>query len=214
MSNLKILNTKAYADSVAKKKIRTKSISAPKASYKQLCRKQQRKLCTQKKQLKRLRVQNKDLKKEVKDLKEIVQRLLQGDHDIDLDGGSQADMEKLLLQWNSNEAALRTEINLQDSTGTLDLFWREQLERQSDPKKKTIVTSTLTLTCLTMICVQVHVAFMGTNGRETLSCAGKGEGSVCAIKTYSHETTIQNTRQGRVRPGNFQTNSPSGNFLF
>ena len=136
MSNLKILNTKAYADSVAKKKIRTKSISAPKASYKQLCRKQQRKLCTQKKQLKRLRVQNKDLKKEVKDLKEIVQRLLQGDHDIDLDGGSQADMEKLLLQWNSNEAALRTEINLQDSTGTLDLFWREQLERQSDPKKK------------------------------------------------------------------------------
>ena len=134
MSKLRILNTAAYADTVAKKKTRTKGISAP-MDYKTLCRKQKRKLCTQEKQLNRLRMQKRKLTKQVKDLKETVQQLLQGNFDITLAGGSQEDMETLLLKCNASEK-LASEIQSQDSTGTLDLFWQEQLVRASNPVKR------------------------------------------------------------------------------
>ena len=75
------------------------------------------------------------MKDQLEDLSETVKQLREGTFDITLDGGSQEDMTRLLHVCNTSPQ-LASETKLQDATGTLDLFWKEQLERTSNPAKR------------------------------------------------------------------------------
>ena len=77
----------------------------------------------------------KELNEKVADLTHAVEELQQGLHDIELDGGSQHDMERLIKQWDS-DPRLGKQMSEQDETGTLELFWKEQMTRAADPVSK------------------------------------------------------------------------------
>ena len=148
MCHLRIINTVAYAQSVDKKKVRTKGSKAQ-VSVRQL----KRKLSTYSKQNKVLRgkvsvrdiyvciilhercdfdAQVKQLQRQVRDLQATVRELKQGVHDIELEAGSQDDMVSLFDQCNT-DPSLAANIKANDSTGTLALFWQEQRQRMTDP---------------------------------------------------------------------------------
>ena len=76
--------------------------------------------------------QNRRLQQRVSELEEIVKQLQQGKHDIELDGGSQQDMTTLFDQCNE-DPTLESKIKTNDSTGTLQLFWQEQMQRITNP---------------------------------------------------------------------------------
>ena len=76
----------------------------------------------------------KTLKRENANLKETIESLRRGDHDIELRDGSQEDMVDVFAKCNA-DASLDEKINCHDKTGKLALFWKEQKERMSDPSK-------------------------------------------------------------------------------
>ena len=82
-----------------------------------------------------LRGKVKFLQKQLEELSETVKELREGMFDITLEGGSQEDMIHLLQQCNDCPQ-LASAMKLQDSTGTLDLFWKEQVERMSNVNKR------------------------------------------------------------------------------
>ena len=153
MARARLLNTCAYAQEVAKKKIRTKARKkdlSPKSKY----RRTKRKLCQVIKQNTSLRLkvcacyyilyischhvvvcmvtQLKLLRKENADMAATIQSLQRGDHDIELRDGSQDDMVNLFAQCNA-DTSLDAKIASDDETGTLALFWKEQKARMAGP---------------------------------------------------------------------------------
>ena len=80
----------------------------------------------------------KRLKRENLELKRTIENLRSGDHDIKLSGDSQVDMMWLLNQCQKTlkDRVLKEQFQNQDPSGTLELFWREQIERKSDPNKR------------------------------------------------------------------------------
>lgn len=72
-------------------------------------------------QIKRLKKENKDLRRTIADLRA-------GQHDIQLEGVSQRDMEDVLCHCNKLPQ-LAEKLKEQDPTDTLAAFWQEQVER-------------------------------------------------------------------------------------
>ena len=72
------------------------------------------------------------LQKKIREQDQAINDLKQGEHDIELEGGSQDDMEDLFEKCNA-DPSLAANIKANDSTGVLDLFWQEQRRRMSDP---------------------------------------------------------------------------------
>ena len=116
------------------------------------------------------------LEDQLKELSETVQQLSEGRFDITLEGGSQEDMSHLLQECNACPQ-LATEMKLQDTTGTLDLFWKEQLERASNPSKRKqwnpiVLRCVIVYWCVicdllchcSVSCVQIHATPMGEHG--------------------------------------------------
>lgn len=79
----------------------------------------------------------KRLKKENVSLKNTIRELLQGRHDIQLDGESQVDMETILEAATVNHPTLlASQLQKNDPTGTLQSFWEEQVERSKSTDKR------------------------------------------------------------------------------
>lgn len=80
-------------------------------------------LCMQVKQLKQV---NKVLNRTVAELEDTIAELKSGDHDIQLEGVSQKDMETILDDC-VRSPELQKQIHHHDPSGTLAAFWKEQV---------------------------------------------------------------------------------------
>lgn len=76
-------------------------------------------------QVKKLKQENKALHKTIAELKETIDLLRSGHHDIRLEGTSQSDAEKILHDCQSSPD-LQKQLQQHDASGTLAMFWKEQ----------------------------------------------------------------------------------------
>lgn len=121
------------------------------------------------------------LQQQLDEVRETVKQLRAGVYDMTLNGGSQEDMTRLLHQCNGLPQ-LAAEIKKQDTTGTLDLFWKEQLERQNNVNKRkhwnpivlrcavicvsesSCANYLMPKTCLCVCVLQIHAPPVGDHG--------------------------------------------------
>ena len=153
--NARQLDTETYIDSVNKKKIRREAPSptsqaeshanilrAEKSALKLSNRKNKRKICKLVKQVESLRKKCRVLQDENMRLKQTIDELRKGQHDIILKGNSQEDMADLMQRCRTSPI-LEGEMREQDDeSDTLKTFWQEQVARQSDTNKRAAVVGT------------------------------------------------------------------------
>ena len=136
-------------DSVNQKKIRradpsktsqvesqANMLRAEKSAHKLSNRKNKRKICKLVKQVENLRKKCRVLQDENIRLKQTIDELSKGQHDIILKGHSQEDMVDLLQRCRTSPILEEKMREQDDESGTLKTFWREQVARQSDKNKR------------------------------------------------------------------------------
>ena len=69
-------------------------------------------------------------------LKQTIKQLQCGDHDIRLQGDSQNDMQTVMQFWNQQPRKLDEQLKKNDPSGTLKLFWQEQVKRSRSKNKR------------------------------------------------------------------------------
>ena len=140
------LDTESYADSVKKKKIRRAAPTAPcdlaallkaeQAAHKSSNRKNKRRISKLCSQLTGLRKKCRGLQSENQRLKRTINELLQGTHDLTLNGNSQEDMEDLMRECGKSPMLEAELIAQDDGVGTLQSFWSEQVSRSTSSDKR------------------------------------------------------------------------------
>ena len=140
------LDTIAYADSVKQKKVRratpkpavglAQQLQAERAAHRMSNRKHKRKISRMTKQIESLRKKCRGLQDENKRLRQTIQELTKGRHDILLKGESQEDMMGLMQKCIESPILDKNLSSQDDETGTLKAFWQEQVSRVEDANKR------------------------------------------------------------------------------
>ena len=111
-------------------------LKAEKAAHRLFNRKNKRKMGKLVNQVNKWRKKCRDLKDENKRLRETIEELRKGQHDIVLKGDSQDDMQDLMAVCRTSPILERNLAKQDDTSGTLTSFWQEQVSRCQDPNKR------------------------------------------------------------------------------
>ena len=139
-------------------------------------------------QVKRLKQENKALHKTIGELKETIELLRSGHHDIRLEGTSQSDAETILRDCQSSPE-LQKQLQQHDASGTLAIFWKEQVVYLTHSPLTQTRSHTLSLSggqgkdngqaeTMEPHCASLHAPSLGEDGGEKLPPLGEGKGTL------------------------------------